>query len=389
MRSRRHLPPTVRAATLTFAFASLVGCAGGLARVKEPAAEPVIEATPVLVTPDETANVAELFERALAHLSGGRPVDAARLFDTIIAADTRGTYVPTAAFNAGLAWELAGEPTLALARFQEALHRAPAEKSGTLAGVRALRLLVRAEDWRGLSGLADVLLARTDLAELERLESIGAKALALAQLGELDAAERQIGVGRSLVDALRLGEGGRLPTAVAQLQFALGEVRRLRSEQIVFVPLPARFADALERRCQGLLDAQEAYTDTMRSLDPHWAAMSGYRIGRLYQRLHADVLAISPPAQADTDEKRALFEGAMRLRYRVLLEKGLKMMDHTVSLGERTGEAAAWITRARDARDELLRSLAEEKAALERLPYSEPQLRRALEDLEKKARPST
>lgn len=348
---------------------------------------PVIEATPVVVTPDEVANVAELFERALALLSSGSPVEAAKMFDAVVAADA-GAYAATAAFNAGLAWELAEEPALALSRFREALHRAPADNVGKLAGVRALRLLGRAEDWQALAELSDVLLARPDLGDLERLEGVGAKALALVELGDVDAAERHVGMGRSLIEKLRLGEGGRLPTAVAQVQFALGEVRRLRSEQIGFVPLPAHFSDALERRCQGLLDAQEAYTDAMRSLDPHWAAMSGYRIGQLYQRLHADVLAISPPTQADTDEKRALFEGAMRLRYRVLLEKGLKMMDHTVSLGDRTGEAASWISRARDARDELMRSLAEEKAALERLPYSERELQRALDDLEKKAHPS-
>ena len=40
----------------------------------------------------------------------------------------------------------------------------------------------------------------------------------------------------------------------------------------------------------------------------------------------------------------------MRLRYRVLLEKGLKMMEHTVMIGERTGEGSSWIERARDAK---------------------------------------
>src|SRR5205823_2055229 len=45
-----------------------------------------------------------------------------------------------------------------------------------------------------------------------------------------------------------------------------------------------------------------------------------------------------------------LFEGAMRLRYRVLLEKGLKMMDGTVQMAERAGEASGWVARAKVAR---------------------------------------
>jgi hypothetical protein len=149
------------------------------------------------------------------------------------------------------------------------------------------------------------------------------------------------------------------------------------------VPLPANFAEALEQRCQGLLDAQSAYSDAMRSYDAHWAAMSGYRVGELYQRLHQDVLAMPLPKAATSTSKKQLFEGAMRLRYRVLLDKGLKMMDHTVALGERTGEASAWMERAREAKRKLEAALAEQKDFLAKLPYSEQELQRALDDLAK------
>src|SRR6185369_6201267 len=106
---------------------------------------------------------------------------------------------------------------------------------------------------------------------------------------------------------------------------------------IAFNPVPQNFGDVLEQRCQGRLDAQNAYTDAMRSFDAHWSAMAGYRVGQLYQKLHLDVMQVPPPAKADTLKQKQLFEGAMRLRYRVLLEKGLAMMDGTVRLGERTG----------------------------------------------------
>ena len=365
------------------ALAVSAGCGGAGTEPRTPAAGEVVQATPFVVTPGDAANVAELFQRALRLLADGKALEAAELFDLVATADPSGTYAVPARFNAGLAWERAGNEATATARFEEAIEQAPGEEIAKLAGLRASRLLVRAERWARLSELADFLLARPDLSDVERLEALGAKGLALAEKGEIDAAKRRVREARDLIERLGLGEGGQLPTAVAQVQFALGEIRKARSERIVFVPLPADFADALERRCQGLLDAQSAYTDAMRSLDPHWAAMSGYRVGQLYQRLHQDILAISPPPQADTPERKALFEAALRLRYRVLLEKGLKMMEHTVMLGERTNQAAAWIARAREARDELLRTLAEEKEALRRLPYSEEDLRKALEGLEK------
>jgi hypothetical protein len=96
-------------------------------------------------------------------------------------------------------------------------------------------------------------------------------------------------------------------------------------------------------------------------------------------------MQIPPSAKANTLKKKQLFEGAMRLRYRVLLEKGLKMMDGTVRLGERTGEDSVWVHRARDARRDIELSLEDEKAALAKLPFSEAELETALELLKKPA----
>lgn len=372
----------------TCAAMSLVACGGTLPTPQTAAPGEVVQATATVVTPAEASNVAELFEEAMALLSQGRAEEAARLFDLIASADASLTYVAAARFNAGLAWERAGDEATAAGRFEETIESEPGAELAKVAAVRASRLFVRGERWTRLSEMADYLLSRGDLTDLERLEALGAKGLALIEAGEVEAAERRVAEARNLVEKLGLGAGGQLPTAAAQVQFALGEIRKARSERIVFEPLPADFADALERRCQGLLDAQSAYTDAMRSLDPHWAAMSGFRVGQLYQRLHEDLAAIEPPPQADTAERRALFEAAMRLRYRILLEKGLKMMEHTVRLGERTNQAEAWIARAREARDDLLRVLAEEKAAIDRLPYTEEDLQRALDDLEKGSRPS-
>ena len=76
----------------------------------------------------------------------------------------------------------------------------------------------------------------------------------------------------------------------------------------------------------------------------------------------------------------------MRLRYRILLEKGLKMMAATVRMGERTGESSSWIGRAKQAAADLERALADEKTALAKLPYTEEELRAALEKLKQLAK---
>jgi len=75
----------------------------------------------------------------------------------------------------------------------------------------------------------------------------------------------------------------------------------------------------------------------------------------------------------------------MRLRYRVLLEKGLKMMDGTVRIGTRTGEDSAWVHRAQEAKRDIELALEDERRALAKLPYSEAELQEALDMLRKKA----
>jgi hypothetical protein len=372
-------------ATGLLAFLSLlVGCAH---TPPAPAQAPVIHATPTVVTPHEDETPEEAFQRAKMLLVEVKGAEAGPIFDRLSMLDPNGEVAPPAHFNAGISWEVAGNRELALTRFREVMQKYADRELGKWGALRASRLEAYLEQWSQLSATADLLLARPDLLDVERLEAYGAKALSIVESGDPDGAERFIARGRDIMEKLHLGEGGKVPIEVAQIFFALGEVRKQRSEAIVFVPLPANFAEALEQRCQGLLDAQSAYSDAMRSFDAHWAAMSGFRVGELYQNLHKDVLAISPPKAASTAEKKRLFEGAMALRYRILLEKGLKMMEHTVTLGDRTGEASSWVERARAAKKQIESALDEQKAKLEKLPYTEKDLQKALDDLAAKSKP--
>ncbi len=376
----------VRWSPVAIVLALASGCAHR-ADVAPPPAHPTIYVAPTLITPHDDETPAQTFERARALLVAGKGTEAAPLFDRLAQSEANGPIGPVASFNAGVAWEQAGDREAAIARFRSTAELYPAGDVGKWAAIRAARLHAYLEQWSQLSAMSDLLLARADLVDVEKLEALGAKALAVVEAGDPDGADKFISKGRDIIDALRLGEGGKLPVEVAQIHFALGEVRRVRGEAIVFVPVPANFADVLERRCQLLLDAQSAYSDAMRSYDAHWAAMSGFRVGELYQRLHQDVMSIPPPRAASTTADKRLFEGAMRLRYRVLLEKGLKMMEHTVMLGERTGEASTWIDRARAAQREIELALNEQKERLAKLPYSEKEFQKALDDLAGKNRP--
>ncbi|EYF01283.1 tetratricopeptide repeat protein [Chondromyces apiculatus] len=397
----------VRSAPASFAFSSFsatfalvllnaltVGCASTQATTVRTApgaarSGPVIEVAPVVVSPYSEEDFAAQFARARAFLEGGKPREAAALFErlahlaTVTSAPALPAIAPPCLLNAGIAHEELGDQVTAAERYRALLQEHPESEHARSALLRLARAAAYLERWSEVIGVAERLLARTDLALLEVVEARGARALGLVELDRVDEAAGEVARARDIIEEHRFGEAGKPPLELAQVSFALGEVRRRRSEAIRFQPLPADFAEALERRCQGLLDAQSAYTEAMRSLDARWSAMAGYRVGQLYRDLHRDLMQVTPPVSAASAEKKQLFEGAMRLRYRVLLEKGKKMMEGIVGMAARTGEGSAWVGRAREAQQEIAQALAEEQAALARLPYSEAELTAALAALKR------
>jgi tetratricopeptide (TPR) repeat protein len=347
------------------------------------AAHPTLEVAPVVVSPYTDSELETQFEHGRTLLLADKYKEAAEVFDQLVRLSPNGEVAAPSLYNGAMAHEGLAQREAAIKRYTELFQRFPAHATTRGAHFRISRLYGYLERWSDLEANADKILALKDLSVLEAIEAHGAKALGLVEQDKLDEASRQVNQARDMIEAHRLGESGKPPTELAQVAFALGEVRRKKSEKIVFSPVPPNFGDLLEQRCQGLIDAQNAFSDAMRSYDAHWSAMAGYRVGQLYQQLHRDVMQVPPPDKADTLKKKQLFEGAMRLRYRVLLEKGLSMMEGTVRLGDRTGEDSLWVSRARDARRDLQVALEDEKSALSKLPFTEAELQAALDKLKK------
>jgi tetratricopeptide (TPR) repeat protein len=335
---------------------------------------------PVQIVGYTTSELLADLERAHAYLLVDKFDEAATAFDRLVRLAKDPAIVAVARFNSGVAYEGLGKRDVAVRRYRELVEQQPDQPIARAGHVRLTRQLGYLERWQDLGDAADALLLRKDLSALDRIEAHGARALALVEQGDLDKARLAVGKAQELIDKHRLGKSSVPPVQLAQVSFAEGEIRRLKSEQIKLTPVPPNFPEVLEARCQGLLDAQSAYTEAMRSLDAHWSAMAGYRVGQLYQQLHREAMEIPAPKHANKSQAQ-LFEAAMRLRYSILLEKGLKMMDGTVRLGERTGEDSYWITRAREAVHQLQESLAAEKAALAKVPYTEAEIRAALDKL--------
>ncbi len=370
-------------------YAAIGGCASSGApgpaapspgEAREPAA---ISTEASVVTREADFSVSELFARALAALAAARYGDARTDYELLLSAELSIEERQRALFGLATALDLLGENTRALERYVDAARAEPSSETATESRVRAARLAMHEERFV----FARELVEAVDLADVSpraRIAVHAARALGALTLGDLTLTEREIARGRGAIEDAGLEQAPRPPLDVAALYYARGELLRLRAEALDFSPPPADFPAALEARCQLVLDAQSAYSETMRAEDARWSAMAGVRVGQLYQRLHADLLAIPAPAAATTPEKQALFEAAMRLRYAILLEKAARMMQTTVTMLERTGEQGPWQKKAEAALSELEAAKVREAEALGRLPYSRAELQRVLEDLDRR-----
>ncbi len=323
-------------------------------------------------------------ERALLAQRWQEAVDA---FEAVLAGDVEAARDPQVVYDLAVAYEGLGDREKARARYREVVRRFPADANARNALVREASLDAHLEDWPALGDVGETILARQDIDPAERMLGLGARGLSKIAAGEETAASRSIQQGLELMDETRYGATGQLPVAAAMIKYANGELRKFRSEKISLNPPGADFLQKLEMRCAFLLEAQSSYADAIRSVDPQWALMSGYRVSEMYRTLHHELMKIPPNENAKTEHDRQLFFGIMHVRYRVLLEKGYEMTKRTLALGESTGAGAAWMKRADALKAEMEKALEQEKATIATFPFTEGELQKALEIMKKKAAP--
>ncbi|MEY4548556.1 MAG: hypothetical protein RL685_4751 [Pseudomonadota bacterium] len=330
-------------------------------------------------------DVAELFVSGQTRLRQGEYPAAALTFDRIVVHESEGEWLERALFQGALAHEAAGDLEAAAQRFEQLGRRLPEASLANDALVRSLRVRLHQEAWAAAGQTAQIYLERyPDAGPGQRILAYAARALDLLASERQTEGEYAIAKGMEIVDRLQLDRAGRIPRDLAQLYFASGEARRRRAEAATLSGDVKEFAARLELRCELLLEAQSAYSDTMRAYDAHWSTMAGFRVGELYERLHEELMRIPPPRVTDERES-LLFEGTMRMRYAVLLNKAASMLEHTLAMAQRTGEQSEWVRRTEESRRKLEATRREEERALDRLPFSREELARALADLEQRS----
>jgi tetratricopeptide (TPR) repeat protein len=375
--------------------ALLVGCAPATLPPNV-ATAPTHESVPTqIIAPHAEGNSRELFAKAEAALAARNWTEAINNFTALLNANEKSAadLFPTALFDLGVAYEGSSARNEARDDYARLVASYPDDALAKPSLLRILDLDAFLEDWPELGKTAQIVLDRKDADDVDRMTALGARGLSEIEIGNDVPAGRDVEAGLEISERLNIGAGGRLPAPVSQLRFALGEIRRVRSERIHFVPddvpdamnVPADFLAKMNARCEGLMDAQHAYGEAMRSVDAHWIAMSGFRVGEMYRKLHHDLMVIPPTLLAKSDKQKQIFFAIMHVRYRVLLEKGADMMDRTISVADAGLDSSDWISRARALKADIDLALDEEKAVIKSFPFSEDEIKKAIEILRKKA----
>lgn len=402
-------------APLVALLMSLVACSGAPSRPASVVASPRPAATPepmkaqIVPTDDDTGGTAaEVFERGRLAMNVGQPAHARVLFDRVVKAErAEHPEGPTnlgraAAYNAALCSEQLDEPQDARDRFRALSLASPGTSDAVDADLRRARLDVEIEDWADLGLASSSLLSSTTLSRGDRAEATALQALHMIHgAHDLAAAQKAITQAVKLLEqkdktsSQSIGTAGDdepPPQNAAAVHFARGDLIRAQGDALVFLDetdpqkpiVSADFPVKLETRCQKILDAQDAYVDAINTRELRWAVRAGLRVATMYLDLHRDVTAIPPPKSATTDEKKQLFKGAMLLRYRILLEKGLGTLERTLNLETKAGAKSTWLEHARKAKATVEKQLETEKSELAKLPYTEEELKKALDLLAKK-----
>ena len=367
-----------RLALAFFAVGLSVACGGPAPPI---AAPKHVSTEEHIVTEHEVTTARELSAKAESALLGQHWEEAVAALSLLVSAEPANPKVPEWLMNLGMAYEQLGQRDKARATVQKVYEQFPNAPQARPALLRAATLHAYLEEWTALEAIGDKILARTDIDDVDRIMGLGTRGLGRVEQGRDLQASPDILDGLDLSDRTHYAAGNILPVAVAQLRFGLAEMRKTQSERIKFVPVPDDLLDKLEKRSMLLLQAQSSYTDTVRSVDPHWAAMAGYRVGEMYRNYHHDLADIPPPSEAKTDKQKEIFYAFMHIRYRNLLLKGLAQLDQTIALGERIGDKSAWIERAKTAKTEMEKSLEEEKATIAKFPFKEENVQKAIETI--------
>ena len=308
-------------------------------------------------------NDEELFAIGQAAFSAGDHQRAATAFARLADLFPRSRHEAAALYDAGLAYARLERWRLALERFR-ALSRKYEGPDATEAAFKTAECHYHLEEREAAHALLAALAQRTDLPPAEHVRALTQRGIVELELGRADDAEASL---RLAVSAWKQGsESERLDDYFpAQAQFYLGEVYRGHFLAVALDPSrdgEAALAKDLETKAELLLSAQGHYLRAIRMGNVDWAVAAGFRIGELYDALHAALTGAPLPPGLD-EEEAAAYRGELRKKVRVLVTKAITTYEQTLAVAGRSRlEHNRFVAETQASLDRMKRALAEAPA---------------------------
>jgi tetratricopeptide (TPR) repeat protein len=313
----------------------------------------VVRAEPDPLTKLDTYDAEMLFHLALEEDRKGRPAYARRIYERLLEELPDSGYVLAARFNLGLLheaaerWSEAAEQYVAIAVIDR--PEGEARRASWLdAHFRLAVCVSKLGDWWRAVATFDYILAEDWIPEVQRLEALVGRGIALHEADDVAGAELAFSTAlrhyREVSRESRFDDRG----LAAEAAFRMGEITRDRYEAVALEFPQSVLVARLEQKCELLLEAQHRYLRAIRFGDAHTVAAAGLRIGALYEGLYDVIVGLEAPNDLSTDQVD-IYHDEVRRRVNVLVKKALLAYERSLEVGRRAPSAADWVARLENA----------------------------------------
>ncbi len=266
-------------------------------------------------------------------------------------------------YNAGLSALKTGRWLEAIELFDALLASPTTEEERIAFRFHLVECNVQAARWESARAHIDWLLRRVDTSSTDRFELLVTRAW--VQANDTDPLKARAELKR-LVGQYRFDRGRTYNARQgAKAYYHYGEVHRLLAEQspIVHVDDPVLARDELNTKALHILDAQEAYLQTIRIGDREWIPRAGWRLGGLYEQFRNDILHSPFPDEVRSDDDGQIYLEILQEQTAVLLLKARTVYQKVLAKADEVSMHDEWVVRIRESLDELERELIEQGLA--------------------------
>ncbi len=301
------------------------------------------------VIKSEAYDAALLFDEAYGRYEEGGYEDALGIYERILDEFPDTVLAPASMFNMALCHEKLGLVAEAAAIYDELVTLYPGSAAVLDAMFRRGYCLEGLEQWpEAIAQYEDILamggLSGPDTAEA--MSRIGTIHLAAGDVKKAEQALRltvQYFVEQSQIERFEN------TFYVARAQFHLAEIYRQEFEAVAFTTDEAQIREALEEKLAHMVEARDAYVQTIKLGNYHWAAASGFEVGQLFRTFHDQIMTAPLPPELSTDELVEMYYEMLKEKVEPLLESAVSVWEKTLLMAERVGVSGEWVDKTEQA----------------------------------------